>query len=382
LKQFNFTFFGNIFFGRGSKKYLNEFLRNNQYNSCCIIIDHALKEIKIFSELLNSLTCKKIIINCDISEPTYEKLEEKRAEIKNKKIDVIIGIGGGSAIDMAKGLSVLYTNNGPAIKYRGFDEYNEPILPIIAIPTTAGTGSEITPNASFIDTNENRKMGINGEAIRPKYAILDPELTISCPKAPTISAGVDSLVHATEAFVAKKSNPIAKMFAREGFKLVFENLPILVGDLENIQLREKVMYGAFLSAIALMNSGTGPAAAMSYPLGVHFGVPHGIGGGIFLPHIIEHNIKNGFFDYTNLYKINNTIHTREKGAHLFIEKIWDTWKILKVPQDIKLFGMDKSDIASFVSDTMDLKGALDQNPRPFYESEIKYTLEKLLSYST
>ena len=152
--------------------------------------------------------------------------------------------------------------------------------------------------------------------------------------------------------------------------------------MENIQLREKVMYGAFLSAIALMNSGTGPAAAMSYPLGVHFGVPHGIGGGIFLPHIIEHNIKNGFFDYTNLYKINNTIHTREKGAHLFIEKIWDTWKILKVPQDIKLFGMDKSDIASFVSDTMDLKGALDQNPRPFYESEIKYTLEKLLSYST
>ena len=104
------------------------------------------------------------------------------------------------------------------------------------------TGSEITPNASFIDTIEKRKMGINGEAIRPKYAILDPELTLSCPKAPTISAGVDSMVHSTEAFVAKKSNPMAKMFAKVGFKLVFENLPLLVDDMENIILREQVMY--------------------------------------------------------------------------------------------------------------------------------------------
>ena len=121
----------------------------------------------------------------------------KRNEINRKSIDVFIAIGGGSAIDMAKGLSVLATNTKPAIFYRGFDKFEEPIIPIIAMPTTAGTGSEITPNASFIDTNDKRKMGINGEAIRPKYAILDPELTVACPKGPTISAGIDSLVHST-----------------------------------------------------------------------------------------------------------------------------------------------------------------------------------------
>ena len=377
MKKFNFIFKGNIFFGNNSRNKIHSIIKENKYKSVCIVIDHALVGIEIFDEFLNSLSCDLTLVTCDISEPTYEKLEEKRTELKNQGFDVFIGMGGGSALDMAKGLSVLYSNDGPAINYRGFDLYNEPILPVVAIPTTAGTGSEITPNASFIDTDKKRKMGINGESIRPKYAILDPELTLSCPKAPTISAGIDSMVHATEAFVAKKSNPMAKMFAKEGFSLVFENLTSLVDDLGNIDLREKVMYGAFLSAIALMNSGTGPAAAMSYPLGVHFGVPHGIGGGIFLPHVIQHNIDAGFFDYAELYQTPKNIKSNKNGAKLFIEKIWDNWQILNISQNLGDFGMEKNDIALFVSDTMDLKGALDQNPVPFYENEIKSTLAKL-----
>ena len=376
MPNFNFIFKGNINFGVKSRHNICSILKENNYNSACIVIDHALVVMPLFTDFLNSLKCDTTIIECEISEPTYKKLEEKRVSSGNKKIDVFIGIGGGSALDMAKGLSVLYSNHGPAIKYRGFDEYKEPIPPVIAIPTTAGTGSEITPNASFIDTEEKRKMGINGEAIRPKYAILDPELTLSCPKAPTISAGVDSLVHATEAFVAKKSNPMAKMFAKEGFKFVFENLPLLVDDLDNIVLREKVMYGAFLSAIALMNSGTGPAAAMSYPLGVHFGVPHGIGGGIFLPHVIEHNISKGFFDYANLYKIDSQ-NSKEISASLLLEKVKSVWDKLNVSKDLGDFGLNKTHIKSFVSDSMDLKGALDQNPIPFNETEIKSTLAKL-----
>jgi len=320
------------------------------------------------------------IIECDISEPTYEKLEEKRLSSKDIDIDVFIGIGGGSTIDMAKALSVLYTNNKPALQYRGFNQFDNPIRPIIAIPTTAGTGSEITPNASFIDTKEKKKLGINGEGIRPKYAILDPSLTLSCPKGPTISAGVDSLVHATEAFVSKKTNPMARLFAKEGFKLVFENLPILVNDLEDIELREKVMYGAFLSAIALMNSGTGPAAAMSYPLGVHYGVPHGIGGGIFLPYVAEHNIKHGFYEYGDLFCLvdNKKISKKEKSIQ-FLDYLKDTWSSLDVPKNLNIFGLNRTGITEFVDNTMDLKGALDQNPVSFYEKEINTVLKNLIT---
>jgi alcohol dehydrogenase class IV len=379
MNKFNFIFKGNIYFGTKSRNCLGDILKGNSYQSACIIIDHALLSVPIFNDYLATLQCDVKIIECDISEPTYEKLEEKRVELKNAEIDVFIGIGGGSALDMAKGLAVLYSNDGPAISFRGFEQYSESIVPIIAIPTTAGTGSEITPNASFIDTNEKRKMGINGEAIRPKYAILDPELTLSCPKAPTISTGVDSMVHATEAFVAKKSNSIAKMFAKEGFKEVFEKLPLLIDDLGNIKLREKVMYGAFLSAIALMNSGTGPAAAMSYPLSVHFGVPHGIGGGIFLPHVIQHNIEAGCYDYSGLYEISDRGQSKQKLAKAFIEGVWETWIKLNIPQDLAEFGMNRNHVTKFVADTMDLKGALDQNPVSFYENEIRNTLESLLS---
>ena len=375
--DFRFIFKGDILFGINSRKNINKIISSTNSNLVCIIIDHALLPINIFKELINSISCNTIIIECDIQEPTYDKLEEKRERIKGKKIDLFIGIGGGSAIDMAKGLSVLFANHKPAINYRGFEKYDLPIPPILAIPTTAGTGSEITPNASFIDNKDKKKMGINGDAIRPKYAILDPELTLSCPKAPTISSGIDSLVHSTEAFVAKKSNQMAKIFAVNGFSIVFDNLPLLINDLNNIKLRENVMFGAFLSAISLMNSGTGPAAAMSYPLGVHFGVPHGIGGGIFLPHVVEYNINSGFIDYAELYRTNDSSDSREQKSNSFIKKIFKIWEILEVPQDLSSFGMKESDINLFVSDTMDLKGALDQNPVHFYENEIISTLKKL-----
>jgi len=377
MNQFNFIFNGNIFFGIGARNNIDMILKSNNYKKACIVVDHALMSVSMVKDYISEFKCETKIIICDISEPNYNSLENKRKELGNIKFDVFIGIGGGSALDLAKGLSVLSKNDGPAISYRGFNKFNPNIPPIIGIPTTAGTGSEITPNASFIDINEKKKMGINGEAIRPKYAILDPEMTLSCPLGATISAGVDSLVHATEAFSAKKSNKMANLFAREGFQIVIDNLPLIADNLDNYVVREKLMYGAFLSAIALMNSGTGPAAAMSYPLGVRFGVPHGIGGGIFLPHVIKYNIDKGFYNYANLYPFKDRNKSENMLSKEFLDLINQTWKTIKVPDDLRKFGMVDEDVKLFVSDTMDLKGALDQNPIQFYEDEIKLILKKL-----
>ena len=374
MKNFDFTFYGNIRFGSGTRTLINDIIKKEKYKSACIVIDHHLLSIDIFNEFVKNIKCNYILITCDIQEPTYEKLEEKRKELLNKSIDFFIGIGGGSALDMAKGLSVLYSNVGTALSYRGFEKFNPNILPIIALPTTAGTGSEITPNASFIDRREKRKMGINGEAIRPKFAILDPELTLTCPHDPTLSAAIDSIVHSTEAFVAKKSNPMAKIFAKKGFSLVIENITDLMDNMNNLKLREEVMFGAFLSAIALMNSGTGPAAAMSYPLGVRFGVPHGIGGGIFLQPVIKSNILNGYNGYNDLYNFSsNGISTTQ----IFMSAIDEIWKDLEIPNDLKKFGMKSDDINDFISDTLDLKLALDQNPVNFGSNEIKNVLKNL-----
>ena len=147
---------------------------------------------------------------------------------------------------------------------------------------------------------------------------------------------------------------------------------------DNINLREKVMFGAFLSGIALMNSGTGPAAAMSYPLGVHYGVPHGIGGGIFLPHIVEKNIKIGFFGYTGLYQHEKNINSSKEDSKTLLQEMKTLWEILQIPKNLRPYGFSKNEVDRFITDTMKLKGALDQNPMPFFEKEISSVLHKLL----
>ena len=372
IKKFNHKFEGNVHFNVDIKKKIKQILNKNRWKNLCIVLDKNLTNLHVINLFIISLKLYKLhIITCDISEPTYQHLEEKRISKDKIKIDVFIGIGGGSSIDFAKGLAVLYNNNKAAIKYRGFNKFKKPIKPIIAIPTTSGTGSEITPNASFINNIDKRKMGINGEAIRPKYALMDPKLTFSCPKFSTVSSAVDSLVHATEAFVAKKTNPLAKKFAKEGFKLVIENLNKVLKNPNNSTYREKVMLGALLSAVALMNSGTGPAAAMSYPTGVHYKVPHGIGGAIFLPYIIKYNINNGFYGYGELYqkdKISN-VSPKEKSLN-FLNEVKKKWIIFEVPKNLKKLKINYKKISLLTNQTYELKDALQQNPVKFDKREI------------
>ena len=376
--MFDFSIKTKVKFGCGVRKFILDILKAENWNHVGLVCDHNLIQSQDIGALIDSLdkTARLIKGECAISEPTYDSLDQMRQRFTDPALQVIIGIGGGSALDMAKAMAVLVHNKNPAIDYRGFDRMTESVLPIVAVPTTAGTGSEVTPNASFIDSQAKKKLGINGEAVRPAYAFIDPELTLSCPKGPTISAGVDSMVHAVEAFTAKKTNCMARFFAVEGFRRVFEALSLLVDDLDNIHLREEVMFGAFLSGIALMHSGTGPAAAMSYPLGVHYKVPHGLGGGIFLPYVVEHNISHGYVDYAGLYgKIEgDKINT----AQDFLKRLFNLWEQLDIPKDLSFCGLQKSGIDFFIKETMELKGALDQNPVPFYENEIESTLRRLI----
>ena len=377
--MFDFYLNTRVKFGSGVRQLATEVLQTEKWNRIGMVVDHNLLELPIIKKLIDQLQGSKgfsVVGECSNSEPTYDALENMRHQFSDPTLQAIIGIGGGSALDMAKAMAVLVHNRKPAIEYRGFDKMTETVLPIIAIPTTAGTGSEITPNASFIDTHKKKKLGINGEAVRPCYALIDPELTISCPKGPTISAAVDSMVHAAEAYTAQKTNSIARLFAGEGFQIVFNALPQLINNLENIELRQEVMYGAFLSGISLMHSGTGPSAAMSYPLGVHYKVPHGLGGGIFLPHVIEHNIKQGYMDYVGLYdKIEGE---KISTAPDFLERLFNLWDQLDIPKDICFCGLQQSGVDAFIKETMELKGALDQNPVPFGAVEVNKILSKLM----
>lgn len=380
MKHFQFSLKTQVRFGAGCRAQLAEVLTQMQWSPVGVVVDHNLMAVPVIREFLDQLQAKFAakIVACTIMEPDYDSLDKVRREFEGSPVKAFIGIGGGSALDMAKAMAVLVLNREPAITYRGFDKMTFPVLPILAVPTTAGTGSEVTPNASFIDSAGKKKLGINGEAVRPLYAFLDPELTLSCPLKPTLSAAVDSLVHATEAYVAKKSNPMAQFFAREGFSRVFKYLPQVLKHLDDTQARAEVMYGAFLSGVALMHSGTGPAAALSYPLGVHYKVPHGVGGAIFLPHVVQYNMDQGVTAYAGLYEGLNPgsdLNEAQKSEQ-FAKDMFATWAEINVPQDLPKIHPDIS-VDVMVRDTLELKGALEQNPIEFGEPQLRAVLKKL-----
>ncbi len=166
----------NISFGKGVYKEIPKLIKSRFNKHIGLVIDHNLKEEPLVNEFIElvRLNVESAEVGwCTVSEPTYNDLESERIKFSDPSLQAIIGIGGGSTLDMAKAMAVLLHNKGPAIDYRGFDKMTEPVLPIIAVPTTAGTGSEVTPNASFIDSEEKKKLGINGEAVRPAFAFLE-----------------------------------------------------------------------------------------------------------------------------------------------------------------------------------------------------------------
>jgi len=378
--QFNYFNPTRLYFGVGKRTALPDILKKENWCSVAVVVDHALKNLPSVQTVLAGLSEAGISYTagyCDVAEPSYAFLDEFRRKFEASRFDAVIGIGGGSALDAAKATAVLINNRAPAVTYRGFDKMTEPVLPIVALPTTAGTGSEVTPNASFIDTVEKRKLGINGEAVRPRIAILDPELTLSCPMRPSVSAAVDAIVHSTEAYVAKKTNPIARFYAREGFRRVFNSLERLTAAPGDLAVRTELLYGSHLAGVALMHSGTGPAAAMSYPLGVLYQVPHGVGGATFLPGVAAFNVDHGCLDYADLYQVMelaDLARSREWQAQQFCERMRQTWTVIGVSDDLSGLRIDR---AAFVAQTLQLAGALEQNPVEFGKDQIEEVLTQL-----
>ena len=382
-ETFNFWLKTDVRFGEGIVQGLPEILQSWNVKRVAVIADAGVKSnqhVQALKDKLNSTFDTVTWVESGVAEPDYDYLDEFKKSF-SADYDVMIGIGGGSTLDLAKAVSVLVTNPGKAIEYRGFDLIKNPGIPLVAIPTTAGTASEVTPNAVFTDTNEMRKFGINTNLYVPRLALLDPLMTISCPRSVTVSAGIDAIVHTIESYAAKRTNPMTRMFAREAFQLLFSGLPAVVADPDNVELRAKVQRGAFCAGIGLMNSGAGPAGALSYPLGVHFKVPHGLAGGVFISRVARFNAERGFTDYADLYDLiegaDKSLSPEEKSVK-FCDELDKLLKELEVPDTLSPFGVQESDLPNLAQQTMLLIGALDQNPVPFNIKEVEYVLGRLV----
>ena len=372
----------NLIFGSGAVLELIKFLEAKKVKKIGVVIDgNLLDNNKYIENFVEKLKEQYDVITEEYREkfePSYQYLEKKRylfGDGKKGFVDYIIGIGGGSTIDSTKGFAILATNSEPAIKYRGFPKFLNPSIPVIAIPSTAGTGTETVYNAVFIDLNENKKLGINTENNYPVLAILDPNIVVGAPKNVIASSGLDSLVHTLESFVSKEANLISRVFSKEAFNLIINNLQKFYENPMDIESAGNMQLGAYLAIIALSNSSAGPAGALSYLIGAKYGINHGVAGSFFIGKVTRFNYENGFHKYSELYQyINNEsdLTDRKLMADSVVRKIEELINQLNIPNSLIEFGIPENDFIHLIEYTIEkYSAAFEVNPVKFTEEDIK-----------
>lgn len=224
-----------------------------------------------------------------IENPTTRTVDECLAVAKDARIDAIIGLGGGSSMDTAKGCNFLLTNGGCMQDYWGYGKAKQPMLPMIAIPTTTGTGSECQSYALIADETTHQKMACGDPKASARVAILDPHLAVTQPQRVAAAAGIDALAHAVETAVSKRRNEVSAIFSREAYRLIAANLPTLLSKPDNLEACAAMQLGAAFAGMAIENSMLGAAHSAANPLTAHHGITHGFAVGMMLPHVVRFN---------------------------------------------------------------------------------------------
>ena len=320
-----------------------------------IITDKGVSNAGLIEYIENVFYDSDIKINAIFDEvPPDSSIEtvEKIATIyKEKKCDLIIAVGGGSVIDTAKGVNILVSENSfDLMKFAGVDILQNPLNPFIVIPTTSGTGSEVTSVAVISNIKTNVKMAFTSNYLLPNIAVLDPKMTITLPKKMTAQTGIDALSHAMEAYTSLQKNPISDAFAFASIKLIRENLIKVIDDAENKDARSAMANASMLAGIAFSHSMVGVVHALGHSLGGICHIPHGIAMSIFLPIGLEYNLETSKNEIGELLlpfggAIEYAKTLKDDRAQRLIDLVYEFKKILKniadLPMNLKEAGISK-----------------------------------------
>jgi len=278
--------------GPGAAKEVGSFAKGLG-KKALIVTDVALEKIGLLNDIKNSLEMAGIsfaIYDKVVAEPTMDFAEEGLKIFKEVQAEFLIAVGGGSPIDVAKGIAALATNPGKMSDFAGANKIPRPGAPLIAIPTTAGTGSEVSQFTIITDTTRDVKMLIASLNIMPRVALVDPLMTLTMPQKITAATGLDALTHAIEAFVSVKAQPITDTLALQAIRFIAGNIRQAWSNGDNVEARTNMMIGALQAGMAFSNSSVALVHGMARPIGAYFHVPHGISNAALLPTVIEFSI--------------------------------------------------------------------------------------------
>ncbi|WP_372772558.1 iron-containing alcohol dehydrogenase [Mangrovibacterium sp.] len=312
-----------------------------------------------------------VFINEQIAaEPTFSEVEKILAEARDFETDAVVGIGGGSVLDAAKFIAAQLKNSQPTAEVIGIRNLRERSTYLACLPSTAGTGSEVSPNAIFLDTTDNEKKGVISPFLVPDAAYIDPLLTVGVPPAVTAFTGIDAFTHCLEAFVNRFANPVIDRFALDGMQLIFKNLKQAYDHGDDLDARAAVALGSVYGGVCLGPVNTAAVHALAYPLGSKFKIAHGLSNAVMLPYVLEYNLPAAIERFAILAKNLGITGcaSDEEYAKAGIEAIRELIVSLNIPLKLSALGIPESALPEIVESAMKVQRLLNNNVR-----EVKFT---------
>ena len=365
-----------ILFGLDAVKQLSDLIRDLGGRRVFLVADPGLKNAGIISRISAILDRAKIpyILYDKVTPEPGLKLADQGLRLAQKnKADCVVGVGGGSALDIAKAISILLTNGGKAEDYLGLGKIKLQGVPKIMIPTTAGTGAEVTFTAVFINEKTNSKGGMNGDPLYPDAAILDPLLTLSLPPHVTAATGIDAFTHALEAFVSTQAHTISDMYALEAIGLISNNLRLAYANGTNLEARSAMLLGSLLGGKALATAGVGLVHAMAYPLGGMFNTAHGLANAVLLPYVVEYNIigcPEKFATVAQIMGYETDGLPLHEAAHLAVEAIHQLNADIGIPNSLAALDIPANKIPEMAKIALTVTRPVENNPRKPTEEDV------------
>ena len=383
--KLNFTFNvpSQIIFQNGSSNSIVEILKEYHAQSILCVYDKGIKDAGIAEKVITPLEKSGINVSTysDVTpDPKIENVLEGYEIATENNIDLIVAIGGGSSMDCAKAINILLTNGGSIRDYEGRNKVNNPTKPLIAVPTTAGTGSEVTSFTIISDTEKQKKMVIGGKNCGCDIALVDPELTLSLPASVTAATGTDALTHAIEAYVSKNANIPSQINAIKAIELITQNLEKAVNNGSDIEARSNMMLGSLLAGIAFNSAGLGMVHAIAHALGAKFKIAHGIANAIALPYVVEYNsgleeVRVKCVEIAKAMNIHVEGKSSEQVSQELVQKIMDISSEIRIPT-LKEVGIGEDDLVDIAESALK-ENSMKFTPRSATKDEMLTVLNSI-----
>ncbi|MDN2661471.1 iron-containing alcohol dehydrogenase [Neptunomonas phycophila] len=375
IKPFSFNTPGSMHVEWGGAKRLGELLSGwFKERNLLIVTDKFLNESGLLEETKASLKAHgfhTIIFDDVVADPPEHVLMSCVELGKSQQADIVLGLGGGSSMDIAKLVAVMLTSEQPLSELYGIGNVQGSRTPLIQVPTTAGTGSEVT-NITILTTGETTKMGVVAQQLYADRVLLDAELTVGLPALPTAATGIDAMVHAIEAYTsAHLKNPVSDALAKEALRLLANNLITACTDGTNRAAREAMLLGANLAGQAFSNSPVAAVHALAYPLGGHYHLPHGLTNALMLGPVLRFNMKAAAELYAELADVllGESQEDTATKASRFVDHMQSLMNASGAPQKLREVDVTEESLPTLAKDAMLQTRLLGNNPVPVTEED-------------